>query len=74
MSMKMGFLGGIVIKNLPANAGNIGDSDSIPESGRFPWRRKWQPPPVLLLRKSHGQRSLVRYSPCGHKESDALSD
>ena len=24
-----------------------------------PWRRKWQPTPVLLPRKSHGQRSLV---------------
>ena len=26
--------------------------------------------PVLLLGKSHGQRSLVGYSPCGCKESD----
>ena len=24
-----------------------------------PWRRKWQPTPVLLPRKSHGRRSLV---------------
>ena len=24
-----------------------------------PWRKKWQPTPVLLPRKSHGQRSLV---------------
>ena len=24
------------------------------------WRRKWQPTPVLLPRKSHGQRSLVQ--------------
>ena len=30
------------------------------------WRRKWQPTPVFLPRKSHGWRSL----PCGHKESD----
>ena len=36
----------------------------------IPWRRKWQPTPVLLLGKSHGQRSLVGYSSCGHKESD----
>ena len=34
------------------------------------WRRKWQPPPVLLPGKSHGWRSLVGYSPWGHKESD----
>ena len=35
------------------------------------WRRKWQPTPVLLPGKSHGQRSMVgSYSPWGHKESD----
>ena len=34
------------------------------------WRRKWQPTPVLLPGKSHGQRSEVGYSPRGHKESD----
>ena len=31
---------------------------------------KWQPTPVLLPGKSHGQRSLVGYSPWGSKESD----
>ena len=36
----------------------------------LPWRRTWQPTPVLLPGKSHGQRSLVGYSPWGHKESD----
>ena len=34
------------------------------------WRRKWQPTPVLLPGESHGQRSLVGYSPQGRKESD----
>ena len=34
------------------------------------WRRKWQPVSVFLPGKSHGQRSLVIYSPWGHKESD----
>ena len=33
------------------------------------WRRKWQPTPVFLPGKSHGQRSLVG-SPQGQKESD----
>ena len=37
---------------------------------KIPWRRKWQPTPVLLPGKSHGQRSLVGYSPWGRKESD----
>ena len=32
--------------------------------------RKWQPTTVLLPGKSQGQRSLVGYSPCGHRESD----
>ena len=35
-----------------------------------PWRRKWQPTPVSLPGESHGQRSLVGYSPQGPKESD----
>ena len=38
--------------------------------GKIPWRKKWQPTPVLLPGKSHGQRSLVGYSSWGHKESD----
>ena len=35
-----------------------------------PRRRKWQPTPVFLPGKSHGQRSLVGYSPLGRKELD----
>ena len=35
-----------------------------------PWRRKWQPIPVFLPGESHGWRSLVGYSPWGHKELD----
>ena len=37
---------------------------------KIPWRRAWQPTPVLLPGESHGQRSLVVYSPQGCKESD----
>ena len=33
-------------------------------------RRKWQPTPVLLSGKLHGWRSLIGYSPWGHKELD----
>ena len=36
----------------------------------LPWRRRWKPAPVFLPGKFHGQRSLVVYSPWGHKESD----
>ena len=34
------------------------------------WRRKWQSTPVFLPGVFHGQKSLVGYSPWGHKESD----
>ena len=49
-----------MVKNLPE-----GDASSIPGLGRFPYRRKWQPTPVLLTGESHGQRSLAGYSPWG---------
>jgi len=42
----------------------------VPWVGKIPWRRKWLPTPVFLPGESHGQRNLVGYSPCGHKESD----
>ena len=37
---------------------------------KIPWKRKWKPTPVFLPGKSHGQRSLVGYSPWGRRESD----
>ena len=59
-----------VVKNPPANAGEARDMDLIPESGRFLWKRKWQPHPVFLPGKSHGQRSLAGYRLCVPKVSD----
>ena len=44
---------------------NGGDAGLLPGLGS--WRRKWQPTPVFLSGKSHGQRSLGGYSPRGHK-------
>ena len=38
--------------------------------GKVPWRRKWQPAPVFLPGKSHGQTNLAGYRPWRHKESD----
>ena len=64
---EMGYPGGSAVKNLPTSVGDMG---LIPGSGRPPWRKKWQPPPVFLPGKSHGQRSLVGSGPWGHKESD----
>ena len=41
-----------------------------PWIGNISWRRKWQPAPVFLPEKPHGQKSLVGYSPWGCKEFD----
>ena len=43
-----------------------------PGSGRFPWRRAWQPTPVFLPGKSHGQRNLAGSSPQGSKGLDTI--
>ena len=56
----------MVKKNSPANAR---DGDSIPRLGKVLCRRKWQPTPVFLPEKFHGQRSLADYSPWGPEES-----
>ena len=64
-----GFLGGSVVKNQPASARDMG---SIPGSGRFTGEGNGNPVflpvfSVFLPEKSHGQGSLVVYSPWGHK-------
>ena len=64
----MGFPSGTEVKNLPANAGDVG---SVPGSGRSPGGRIWQPNPMFLLGRFHRQKSVVvSYSPQGCKESD----
>ena len=55
-----------MVKNLPA----------MPETqvrswvGKRPWKRKWQPTPVFLPGKFHGQRSLAGHSAWSRKESN----
>ena len=66
---RLGFPGGSVFKNPPVNAGDVG---LIPGLVRFPWKGKWQPTPVFLPEESHGQQSLVGYSPWGPKELDMI--
>ena len=41
-----------------------------PWVGTIPRRKAWQPTAVFLPGESHGQKSLVGYSPWGRKESD----
>ena len=52
------------------SAYNAGDLNLIPESGRFPREKEWLPTPAFFPGESHGQRSLVGYSPWDHKELD----
>ena len=64
MSYSIGdFPGGAVVKNLPANAGDIRDMGSIPESGRPSGEGHGNPVQYSLPGESHGQRSLAGYSP-----------
>ena len=52
--------------NLPDGSG-VKNPAFDPWVGKIPWRRKWEPTPVFLPEKSHGQRSLAGYSPWGRK-------
>ena len=56
----------LMVRNMPANAGDTKYMGSM----KMPWSRKWHPIPVFLPGKSHGQWSLVGYSPWGCKELD----
>ena len=55
-----------MVKNASAHAG---DTCSIPELGRC-LREEMTIHSSILAWKIQGQRSLVGYSPWGHKESD----
>ena len=53
----------LVVKNLPANAGDIRDVSLIPGSGRSPRGGHGNPFHYSCLENPHGQRSLAGYSP-----------
>jgi len=61
-----------VVKNLPANAGDISDLGLIPESGRFPGGEHDKPLQYSCLENPMDRgawRGLEGYSPWGHKET-----
>ena len=68
--MQLSFPGGSVVKNPSINAGDTGDADSIPGSGRSS-SRKYQFTPVFLPGKPQGQ-SLVGYGPW-YRELNSIS-
>ena len=53
-----------------ASVYNAGDPGLSPALGRSPGEGNGNPFQYYCLEKSHGWRSLVGYSPWGHKESD----
>ena len=55
-----------MVKNLPAMQETWVQSLDQED----PLEKDWQPTPVFLPGESHGQRSLVGYSPWSYKESD----
>ena len=67
-SHAMGLPSGSVAKNPPAVQEPL--EIKHPWEGKIPCRRAWEPTPVFLPGESHGQRSLARPGPRGHKESD----
>ena len=50
----------------------LGKHGFDPGIGKILWRRKWQPTPVFLPGKSHGQKRLAGYSPQGCKALDMI--
>ena len=62
----------LMVKDSPANAGDI--KRHGPWIRKIPWRRAWQPTPILLPGEPHGQRSLAAYCPWGKKELDVPED
>ena len=61
-----GFPGGSVVEESTCQCRRHGRHGFNPWIGKIPWNRKWQPTPVFLPEKSHGQRSLS--GPRGHQE------
>ena len=59
-----------MVKNTPANVGEVRDSGSILGLGRSPGGGHDNPLQYSCLENPHGQRSVAGYGPEGQKESD----
>ena len=59
-----------MVKNSPANAGDIREVGSIPRLGRYPRGGRGNPLQYFCVENPHGQGSLVSYSPQRHIEFD----
>ena len=68
LSQRLGFPGGASGKEPACQCRKPKRCKFDPWVSKIPWRRAWQPTPVCLPGKSHGQRSLAGYSPSGSQE------
>ena len=65
-----GFPGDTVVKESACQCRRHKTNRFYPWVGKISWSKKWQPTPVFLPGKFHGQRRLVGYNTWGHKEPD----
>ena len=65
----MGFPNDSMGREFAYNAGDMREMHIHTQVRKISWKGKWQPTPLFLPGKSHGQRSPVGYSPQGRKES-----
>ena len=70
LNHSLGFLGGATGKESSCQCRRRKRLGFDPWVRKIPWRRSWQPTPVFMPGESHGQRSLVGYSPQSRKELD----
>ena len=66
----LGFPGGTSVKEPTCQCRRHKKLGFNPWVWKIPWKREWLPTPVFLPGGYHGQRSLMGYSPLGHKELD----
>ena len=59
-----------MVKNPPANVGDIRDAGSFSGWGRSPGGGHGNPPHCSCLENPHGQRNLAGYGPWGGKQLD----
>ena len=62
-NMRKGFPSDSVVKKILLQYRRHGKRGFDPWVRKIPWRKAWQPTLVFLLGESHGERSLVEYSP-----------
>ena len=72
--VRNGFPGGTVVKNLPANAGDVRDAGLIPGLGRFSGGGNGNPLQYSCLENSMNRVAWWGYNPWGQKQLDVTEN